>query len=1012
MKIASFALHNRIFIIVTCILIVIFGIDSYQNLGRYAMPNFTIKTAMITTAYPGASPKEVEEEVTDVIEEAVQKLGELDYITSTSQEGFSVVFLNLKATTKPEKVEQIWDKLRRRISDAQANLPPGAQPSIIKDDFGDVYGIFFAITGEEEGYSYADLKKYAKFLKKELLLVKDVAKVDFWGIQQEVVYVEFDRNKMATLGISPNQIYTTITSQNAVEACGKVKIGTEYIRFQPTGNLKTVDVISNLYVGNEPKNLVRLKDVARVYRGYLSPPKSLLRFSGKKAIGIGISIEDNGNIVKMGNAVEKKLQQLKKTKPAGIEINKINFQPHRVSQSLNGFFENFIESIAIVFIILLLFMGIRSGFLISTVLVLIILGTFIAMRIFGIDLQLMSLGALIVALGMLVDNAIVVTDDFLIKLQRGMGREEAAVKAVSETQMPLLGATLIAILAFAAIGFSPGNTGEFCRSLFDVIAISLLLSWIFAITITPLFCIWFLPNPKKIQENPYDTKWYLRYRKFLHFCIRHRIIMLAMLLSTLFAAFYSFQYVPKAFFASSDRNQFLIDYWKPEGTHIETTKKDMKEIEKFLLKQPEVKQTTAFTGEGALRFVLAYDYQSPNSSYGQFLLEVKDYRKIKTLIPRIKEYFRETFPDSEQKIFRFKEGPPVDYELEVRFRGPDLKVLHALKKKALEVFYKDKRIHNIRQNWRQRVKVLNPSYNEIQGRQTMVTRSDLNQSLLWNFIGIQLGLYRENDELIPIISRPLEEQRASIDNYENIQVLSSLGNAFVPLRQVVNSLEPVTEDSIIHRRNRLPTITVQGDPVFEKADTVRRRILPKINAIEVPPGYTLEWGGEYEEDQKGQTEIKKAFQFCILGMFMLLIGLFASLRQPVIIFLTIPLALIGVIFGLLATNLPFGFMSILGTLGLSGMLIKNGIVLLDQINLDLKAGKKPYLAVLDSSISRLRPVMMAAWTTIFGMAPLLFHPFFCSMAATVMGGLFIATILTLLIIPILYVIFFRINVED
>ena len=1009
MKIAEYALKNRKVTVFTSILLLVFGVIAYLHLGRLANPTFTIKIAVITTSYPGASPKEVAEEVTDVLEEAVQSMSELDFLESTSQEGMSIVYVNLKENIGPAKIQQTWDILRKKISDVQYKLPPGAGPSRVDDDFGDVFGIFYALTGKD--YSFAELKDAAKYLKKELLLVKNVAKIEFWGVQQEAVYVEFNRSKLNNLGISPAEIAEAIQNQNMVEQTGKVKVKAKYLRFQPSGELRNEKTIEDIYLGKKNGKLIRLMDVAKIKRGYIEPKQTMLEFDGEKAIGIGISLEKGGNIIKVGKEIKKRLKVLEPNCPPGMKLHAINYQPERVQKALSLFLENLIEAVAIVIIILLIFMGFRAGLLIGLILLTTIWGTFAGMWILGIELQNISLGALIIALGMLVDNAIVVTDGFLIKRQLGIDRITAAVNTVNETQWPLLGATFIAILAFTAIGFSPGNTGEFCRSIFWVMLISLMLSWMLAVTLTPLLCILMLPNPKKSSLKPYKSIFHRKFKSLLEFSIHKRIATIIVLLILIMVGMYGFTKIPSAFFSRDTRNQFYIDYWKPESTHIDDTAKDTRQIEKFLQKQKNVKSVTSFIGEGSLRFLLSYNYQSPDSSYGQLIVEVDKFDDIQAVIASTETFLKNNFINSEAKVEYFYEGPPVEYAVEVRVRGRDEKVIKQLASQIKEIIHKDGGAKNIRDDWRQPVKVLRPHYSEMQSRRSGVTRSDLNKALLWNFNGYTCGVLREKDELLPIISRATECERSSLDQYRNIQVWSNLAAAYIPINQIIDGMNIETEDPIIKKRDRVNTITVQCDAAKKEASLLRQRILPEINSIKLPPGYSLEWGGAYEETEKALVGIKKIFPFCMIGMFFILVWLFNSFRNPFIIFMLIPLASIGVVGFLLPFNLPFGFMAVIGFLGLIGMMIKNAIVLLDQINIELRCNKTPYEAIVDASVSRLRPVTMASGTTILGVIPLLWSTFFASMAATIIGGLIASTALTLLVVPVLYSIFFKVKIN-
>jgi len=984
------------------------GVVSYLHLGRLEDPTFTIKTALVVTPYPGASSTEVEEEVTDVVEEAIQQLGQLKEIRSVSQEGRSVIFVDIKDEYKSDALPQIWDELRRKVGSAQIHLPPGAGPSIVNDDFGDVYGVFFAITGD--GYSYADLKDYADDLKRELLRCDDVARVQLWGVQREVIYVEMDRAKMAELGLSPQAIFGPLRAQNLVAESGKVRLGEEYLRITPTGDFTSEEMIGDLLIGG-PGSLVRLRDVATIRRGYTEPPANLMRYNGKPAIGLGISTVDGGNVIVMGESIKRRLAELQSTQPVGIELHTINYQSENVAESVHTFVINLVEAVAIVILLLMLFMGWQSGLLIGVILVLTILGTFIVMWLTGIDLQKISLGALIVALGMLVDNAIVVADGILVRVEKGESRTEAAQDVVRDTQWPLFGATLVAILAFAAIGFAPGNVGEFCRTLFYVMAISLGLSWVLAVTITPLFCVWFLRIPDVHDADPYDRPMFRVYRRFLHLALHYRWLTLLFTFAMLIVSMYGFGFVDQYFFPDSTRRQFYVDYWRAEGAHIEQTAKDVARIEEFVAQQQGVVSTTTFVGEGALRFILPYNYESPDTSYAQVLVQVDDYRRIAKLMRDVQQYLDQNLPEAEAKALRFANGPPVNYRLEARFRGPDIDELHKLAEQAKAIM-REEDVANLRDDWRTPVKTIRPVFSEAQARRTGITRDAITQALQWTYNGIMVGLYREGNDLLPILARAPEDERESPQDLRDIQVWSPLLNEHLPLRQVVSEVRTVWEPPLIRRRDRQRTITVQCNPRVGLADPMFQRLRPKIEGMPLPPEYSLQWGGEFEQSEKGREPLRKAFPVCLLGMFLIIVWLFNSIRRPLIIFLCVPLAIIGVTWGLLMFHIPFGFMAILGFLGLSGMLIKNAIVLIDQIALDLAAGKAPYRAVLDSAVSRMRPVLMASGTTILGMAPLITDPFYSGMAATIMSGLLVGTFLTLVVVPVFYTIFFAVKTDS
>lgn len=1008
MKSQLFALRKRTLMIVFTLLLVAAGVIAYENLGRLENPTFTIKTAVVATGYPGASPAEVEEEVTDVIEEAIQEMGQVKEIYSTSQEGYSFVYVDMKDTFKSHELPQIWDELRRKVGDVQGQLPPGAGPSVVNDDFGDVYGVFFALTGE--GLSNAELKDYADSLKKELLLCDDVAKIDMWGARQEAIFVEFKQSQLVQLGLTPQQIMGTLQAQNQVQKSGKVLVGDNYLRITPSGDLSSEEQIADLLIGSA-RGMVRLSDVAHIYRDYIDPPRNILRYNGKEGIGLGISTLDGGNVITMGDSIEARLKELGPNKPPQVEINSIYYQSKVVTESVDTFILNLIEAVAIVIVLLMLFMGWRSGLLIGAILLLTILATFVGMFIMGIDLQKISLGALILALGMLVDNAIVVVDGTLVRMEHGDDVETAADKTVKATIWPLLGATIVAILAFTAIGFAPGNVGEFCRSLFDVMALSLFFSWILAISVTPLFCVWFLKQAAAGEEHSHNKGINKFYRRVLHLSIHHRWIVMIVTAVALGLAIFGFGFIPKSFFPDSTLRYFYVNYWNPQGTHIDKTSTDVAQIDKFVSGLDGVVNTSSFIGEGGMRFIISYDYQTPNSSYGQILVEVDDYHRVDQLRVDVEKYMHENFPQAQSYAQKIQNGPALTYKIEARFRGPDVAVLKELAAKAEKVLADSGNARDLRTDWRQPVDVLRPQFAQTQARYAGITRSDLANALQWNFNGVTAGLFREHDKLIPIQFRSPAKERANLDNLANIQIWSSLQHNFVPLRQVTSGILPVTENALVKRRDRQRTITVQCNPITGLPAEYHSAVREQIEAIALPIGYSMEWGGEFESSAESQAPLAKVFPLCILGMFLIVVWLFDSFRRPLIIFMTVPLSLIGVTAGLLLTGLPFGFMSILGFLGLSGMLIKNAIVLIDQIEQDLSLGIEPYKAVLDSSVSRMRPVLMASGTTILGMAPLLFDAFYAAMAATIMSGLFAATFLTLIIVPVAYTKVYKIKAD-
>jgi multidrug efflux pump subunit AcrB len=1012
MNLAELTIQRRTLSLVLTVVLLVGGLIAYRDLGRLEDPEYTIKTAVVMTSYPGATPHEVEEEVTDIVETAIQQMGQVDEVRSLSRAGQSIIYVDIKDHFGHGDLPQVWDELRRKVNDVAGQLPPGVEAPVVRDDFGDVYGVFFALTGQ--GYSAADLKEYADLLKRELLLATDVAKVDFWGVQPEAVYVEFSRSRMSELGLMPEAIYGTLQQQNVVADAGRIEVGEEYVRIDPTGLFQSVDEIGELLIRGYPsESLVRLKDIAEIRRGYVEPPFWLMRYNSEPALGVGISTVSGGNVVTMGDAVRERLAELEPQAPIGMQLNEVYFQADHVEKAVDGFVINLVESLIIVIGLLMIFMGMRSGLLIGGILLLTIAGTFVMMDMFGIDLQRISLGALIVALGMLVDNAIVVTEGILIRLQSGSSRLVAATASVKDTKWPLLGATVVAICAFAGIGLSNDSTGEFLRALFHVVAISLLLSWVLAVTITPLIATMFLSVPVgKAGTDPYGGRFYSGYRKFLGGAIDRRWLSMALVAGALVLGIFGFTRLETSFFPNSSKPFFFVDYWRAEGTHIRHTADDLARIEQYVRSQEEVESVATFVGQGATRFMLTYSAEMPSTAYGQLVITLKDYELIEGFIPGLQTYLEDNYPNAEPRIRRLQFGPGDGMKVEARFLGPDPTILRKLANQAKDIMRQDPLAKDIRDDWRQKVKVIRPQFSEARARHTGVSRVDLNRALSVASSGATVGVYREGNDLLPIITRPPAEERGCVDTLGDVQVVSPLNGRPVPLHQVVDALETEWQDATIRRQNRVRTITAQSDPRTGNASALFASVRPQIEAIELPPGYKMEWGGEYEHSTEAQQKTTASLPLTLTVMVLITIALFNSLRQPLIIFLCIPLATIGVAAGLLLTGMPYSFMAFLGLLSLMGMLIKNAVVLIDQIDTEIIEGRPHYHAILHSAVSRVRPVMMASMTTVLGMFPLMFDPFFAGMAVTIMFGLSFATVLTLVIVPVFYAIFFRIHAPE
>ncbi|CAM4193617.1 efflux RND transporter permease subunit [Vibrio neonatus] len=1015
--IAAYFIKNKVISWMISLIFFFGGIASFFELGRLEDPAFTIKDAMVVTSYPGATPQQVEEEVTYPLEKAIQQLTYVDEVNSISSRGLSQITVTMKNNYGPDDLPQIWDELRRKVTDLEGSLPPGVNTPSVIDDFGDVYGVLLAVTGE--GYSYKELLDYVDYLRRELELVDGVSKVAVSGDQQEQVFIEMSMKRLNTLGISPSTVTNLLNTQNTISPAGAVVIGDEYIRIHPTGEFKNVEQLGDLIITDSAKEnsgLIYLRDVAEVKRGYIDVPVNIVNYNGNFALNMGVSFNAGVNVVDIGKKLDARLAELKYQQPVGISISEIYSQPKEVDKSVSGFVVSLGQAVAIVIIVLLFFMGLRSGLLIGLILLVTVLGTFVFMKYFAIDLQRISLGALVIALGMLVDNAIVVVEGILVGTQRGRTRLQAATDIVTQTKWPLLGATVIAVTAFAPIGLSEDSTGEYCRTLFTVLLISLMLSWFTAISLTPFFADMFFKGQKfkgNADDDPYNGFLFVWYKKFLEFCMRRAWLTMGTLVLALAASIYGFGFIKQAFFPSSTTPMFLSDVWLPEGSDIRVTNTKLKAIESWLLQQDGVEAVTTTSGKGLERFMLTYTPEKSYAAYGEIVTRVESYEVLHDIMQKYQDYVSNHFPEIDYKLKQIELGPSGGAKIEARIIGSDPTVMRGIAAQVVDILNADPGATGVRHDWRERTKVIEPLFNESQARRYGISKNDMDDFLQMSFSGLTVGVYRDGTTLMPIVTRLTEKERIDFRNIEGMKIWSPVLDDYIPLQQITLGNEVRWEDPLIVRKNRKRMLTVFADPDIlgdETAATLQARIQGKIEAIEMPPGYSLEWGGEYESSNEAKGSLFSSMPMGYLFMFLITVFLFNSVKEPLIVWLTVPLALIGVTTGLLVLNTPFGFMALLGFLSLSGMLLKNGIVLIDQIELEMHSGKEPYLAIVEAALSRVRPVCMAAITTILGMIPLLPDIFFKPMAVTIMFGLGFATVLTLIVVPVLYRMFHKIDV--
>lgn len=1016
MNIGEYSVKNPV---VSWLLVIVFlagGYSGFMKMGKLEDPEFTIKDVKIITQYPGATAQQVYDEVSYHIEEAIQLMPQVKWIKmSISRPGMSEITITFQDKYNKEDFPDIYDEVRRKIADMLYKLPPGAQVPVIVDSFADVYGVYVALSGD--GYSYRDLKDAADYIKKEMVLVDGVRKIVIGGAQAEVVYLDISRQRLGELGLSLEKIDQILQSQNVVTDAGKVVVGEEYLRIQPTGEFKSVKLIGDVLISSSEKTLVYLKDIAQIRREYKEVPDLLIYYEGKPALTLGISMQSGENVVAVGENLSKRMHEISSLIPIGMKLDIIYNQPQEVENSVSGFMLNLVAAIIIVIIVLLLFMGVTAGLIIGAVLLITVAGTLLIMELYGIDLQRISLGALIIALGMLVDNAIVIAEGMMVRIQSGMNAAKAAKEVVGKNSIALLGGTIVGILAFSAIGLSQDSTGEFSRSLFYVILISLLLSWITAVSTTPLLCALFI-KPKKNAgsgqdaEDAYSGFVFMFYRNVLKKALHFRGFTMAIIVALFAIAVYGFGFVRGGFFPDSNTPMFFVEVWEVEGTDIHQTRDDTLKISEYIRSLPGVTKTTELIGGGDQRFSLVYEPKERSPAYAQIIVQTETREQIADIWEKTDAYMK-GFANIEPIIKPLRIGPGRDSKIEARISGPDGAVLRQLSEQAKDIFRSNAGTKEIRDDWRQPVKLVKPIFNEQVGRQLGINYEDLSKALKYAFDGTQTGLYRDGIRLLPIFSRAVDEEREDISNIQDIQVWSPVLQKSIPIAQVVKRFETVWENTVIRGRDRRQTIIPSCNPVTGVDSTALfERLRPQIEAMELPPGYQLVWGGEYEDSTLASNSLASALPGGFLLMILTTILLFGKVRQPLIIWLTVPLAVIGITAGLLLMNGAFDFMGLLGALSLIGLLIKNAIVLIEEIDQQIEAGIESFKAILDSAVSRMRPVMMAAATTILGMIPLLSDVFFVNMSIIIMSGLAFASVLTLIVVPVLYSFFFKIKYKE
>jgi multidrug efflux pump subunit AcrB len=1009
MSITTYALKNKLVIHLLLVLILLIGASSFFTLGKKEDAPFVMKTAVLMTTYPGASPEEVEELVTEVIEREIQAAPGVEYIKSESYYGWSKIIVNLYQSYSNDEMPGMYEQLRRKVKNAQTHLPPGASEILINDDFGDTYGLYFAVTADD-GFDYSELREYTNYVKKMLVPVDNVQKVALFGEQKEVINLEILQERISNLGIHPQRIVNALLSQNQLVNTGDLIMDDEQIKIKAEGDFRSIEDIENVIIQNLNGKQFRLGDIADISKGYADPPSNIMRMNGNKAIGMGISTPLTADIVKVGRAVSEVLDDLESQLPAGIEIEGIYFEDKIAYEANNNFIFNLIISVLIVVGILVFAMGLRASLLIGCSLIFCILGTFVVMQVMGVALHRTSLAALIIAMGMLVDNAIVVTDNAMVAMKKGVPRTKALTNGATIPQWGLFGATIIAIGSFLPLYMAPANAAEIVKPLFVVLAISLTLSWVLAMAQTSVYGDLFLKvKTSGGNTDPFDTKFYKSFTGIVSRLIDARWTTIGVVVGLFILSLLAFGGIKQSFFPAIDKPYFKVDFWEPEGVSIFKTEADVIQIEEYLMADERVKNVSITVGSSHLRYYLSSTSFGPVPNFANILVETYEPDEAISLLSDLEKYMLENMPNVKPIMQRFMVSPQPDMAIEATFTGPDPVVLRELAEKAKQIMREEPLAQNVRDSWGEKILVLEPQYSPARGQLVGVTKENMATSLKMLTNGIPVGNYRERDQFMPILLLDKYRDDFNFDNISSFPVLSMSGEA-VSLDQVIEGNVVEWRNNVIKRYNRERALAAQCEPIPGiEVPELEEKIFPLIEAMELPDGYGLRYEGVRFYQDYTQAAIAQNMPIMLLIFIIILTILYNSYKKMLIILLAVPLMMIGIVLSLYLTGAPFGFFATLGVLGLIGMVIKNAVVLMDQINIELGEGKDQYTAVVYAARSRVVPVSMAAGTTILGMTPLLPDPMFGGMAATIMGGLLAATLLTVIVIPVIYAIFYNIK---
>ncbi len=1011
MNLPVYSLENKKIIYFFLAIMLIGGIYSFFKLPKKEDSPFVIKQAVLVTQYPGATPMEVEKLITEPIEREIQSMSDVFQIKSESYFGMSKISIELQPTLAPDYMPVKWDELRRKVANIQPRLPSGASAINVSDDFGDVFGIYYALTADE-GFTYDDMRDWAQKIKTELTPIPGVQKVYLFAEQTQVVNVRISIPKLANLGIDPTSIQQVLQTQNLLVNTGEIMTGTYQLRVRAEGTYKSIQDIRDQLIVTKGGGEVRLGDIATVERGYLGPPSNLMRVDGKRAIGIGVATGAKDDVVAVGNAVAEHLKEMEQLFPIGMDLKTIYPENKIANEANNGFILNLIESLLIVIVIIFLVMGSRAGMLVGSSLLFSVGGTLLIMLVWGVGLNRTSLAAFIIAMGMLVDNAIVVTDNAQVGIKRGLSRYQALVDGATKPQWALLGATFIAVCSFLPMYLAPASVAEIVKPLFIVLAVSLGLSWVLALTQTTTFGNFILKEAKPGEsKDPYDTKLYHKFEKILGRLIKRRYLTLASVVATLFLSLFVMSIMPQSFFPIMNKPYFRADLIFPEGYGIDDVEKNVIKIEEYLKSNEKIKSYSFTLGGSPVRYYLASSSVGPKPNFANVLIETKDAKDAQSEESKFYEYMVANYPDILTRSALFALSPVPDAAIEIGFIGDNIDTLVALTQRAKEIARKNDMVMEVRNSWGNKVPVWKPLYSQEKGLRLGITRQQMAYSLRSATNGVPLGEYREGDVFMPILLKDADRDSMNLNDIKTLPVYSAKGRS-VKVEQVIDDFSLDYEYSVVKRYNRQRYMMMQCEPK-RGANTMAAfsQLWQQIEQeVQVPEGYKLQYFGEQSEQDKGNKAIAANIPLMFGLIYLTLLFLFPKYyRKPVLIMCMLPLIFIGVVLGLLVFGKSLDFFAMLGLLGLIGMNIKNAIVLVDEIGLQLSSGLAPVNAVIEATKTRIVPVTMASGTTILGMLPLLGDAMFAGMAATIMGGLFVSTILTIFVLPVTYCIFFKIK---